>query len=150
MTRISTTSSHESFAIELVSAGVGRIIVADFTETFHMDLTFWDPEHYEKSWASALRRVDEADLTTSCLVSSITDPRAANFVLCWPLYRVHGDIFVQNSLIILGDLDQDFDPERPWFSVGPREVVDEDGHNISEWRVDVAAVRRFRAASGWS
>ncbi|MFF4316886.1 hypothetical protein [Streptomyces sp. NPDC001507] len=150
MTQISTTSSHESFAIELVSAGAGRIVVGDFTETFPVDLTFWDPEHYEKSWASALRRVEEANVTTSCLVSSITDPKTANFVFCWPLYRIHDDIFVQNFLIILNDLDHAFDPENPWFSVGPREVVDEEGNNISEWRVDVATVRRFREVSGWT
>lgn len=150
MTQISTTPSHEGFAIESVSAGVGRIIVDAFTETFPMDLTFWDPKHYEKSWASALRLVEGADVTTSCLVSSVTDPKTANFVSCWPLYRIHSDIFVQNHLIVFDDLDHAFDPENPWFSVRPREVIDEDGNNISEWRVDVEAVRRFRTVSGWT
>ncbi|MGW0837338.1 hypothetical protein [Streptomyces prunicolor] len=147
MTRISTTSSHEGFAIELVSAGTGKIVVRDFTETFPMDLTFWGTEQYKESWASALRRLEEADVTTSCLVSSITDPETANIIFCWPLYRFQDEIFVQNSLIILDELDGAFDPDNPWFSVGPREVVDEDGNRISEWRIDIAAVRKFRAVS---
>ncbi|MCX4452872.1 hypothetical protein OOK58_12335 [Streptomyces sp. NBC_01728] len=150
MTRISTTSSHEGFAIEVVSAGAGRIVVGDFTEAFPMDLTFWDSEHYEKSWANALRRLEGADVATSCLVSSITDPKTANFVFCWPLYRIRDDVFAQNSLIILNELDNAFDPESPWLSVGPREIVDEDGNKISEWRTDIGTVREFRAVSGWT
>ncbi|MFE3268905.1 hypothetical protein [Streptomyces sp. NPDC059215] len=150
MARISTTSSDADFAIEIVSAGVGRVTVGAFTETFSMDLTFWDAKRYEESWARALRRVEETDMNTSCLVTFITDPKAGNFVRCWPLYRIHGEIFVQNSLIIFGDLDHSFDPENPWHSVEPREVVDEDGSNISEWHVDVGAVQRFRTVSGWA
>lgn len=88
MTRISTTSSHEAFAIEMVSEGTGRIVVGDFAETFCVDLTFWRPRRYERSWAHALRRLEEADVTTSCLVSSITDPKTVNFIFCWTLYRV--------------------------------------------------------------
>ncbi|MEV5781334.1 hypothetical protein ACGFWD_41850 [Streptomyces sp. NPDC048448] len=148
MTRISTTSSHEGFAIEVASPGAGRIVVGDFTETFPMDLTFWDSGHYEKSWANALRRLEEADVVTSCLVSSITDPKTANFIFCWPLYRIRGDVFAQNSLIIFNELDSAFDPESPWHSVSPREIVDEDGNRISEWCTDIETVREFRAASG--
>ncbi|MFG2481100.1 hypothetical protein [Streptomyces fagopyri] len=113
-----------------------------------MDLTFWDSGHYEKSWANALRQLEEADVVTSCLVSSITDPRTANFIFCWPLYRIRGDVFVQNSLIILNEIDNTFAPESPWISVTPREIVDEDGNKISEWCIDIESVREFRAASG--
>ncbi|MGQ4483939.1 hypothetical protein [Streptomyces sp. SAS_276] len=144
MTRISTTSSHEGFAIELVSAGTGKIVVHDFTETFPMDLTFWGSEQYKESWASALHRLEEADVATSCLISSIADPKTANIISCWPLYRCQDEIFVQNSLIILDELDGAFEPDNPWLSVGPREVVDENGNRISEWRTDIAAVQKFR------
>ncbi|WP_405520383.1 hypothetical protein [Streptomyces canus] len=150
MTRISTTSNHDAFAIEMMSEGAGRIVVGDFTETFRAELTFWGPEQYERSWARALRRLEEADVTTSCLVSSITDPKTANFIFCWVLYRVQDEVFVQNSLILLEELDRSFDPDTPWFSVGPREVIDEDGNRISEWCTDIATVREFRVMSGWS
>lgn len=132
-----------AFAIEMVSEGIGRIVVGDFAETFRADLTFWGPGHYESSWAHALRRLEEADVTTSCLVSSITDPKTANFIICWPLYRVRDEVVVQNSLIFLDELDREFDPESPWLSVRSREVMDEDGNRISEWRTDIAAVREF-------
>ncbi|MEU1536245.1 hypothetical protein [Streptomyces fagopyri] len=148
MSRISATPSGGAFAIEVVSTGTGKIVVGDFTETFPMDLTFWDAEHYEQSWAKALRRLEEADVATSCLVASITDPKTANYISCWPLYRIQGTVFVQNSLIILNELNKVFDPERPWLSTDPREIVDEDGNKISEWRTGIENVREFRAASG--
>ncbi|KUO15388.1 hypothetical protein AQJ91_41710 [Streptomyces dysideae] len=123
--------------------------MGDFAETFRTDLTFWGPGQYERSWARALLRLEEADVTTSCLVSSITDPKTANFVFCLTLYRVRDDIFVQNSLILLGELDDDFDPENPWLSIGSREVADEDGNRISEWCTDITAVREFCAMLRW-
>ncbi|WP_330455490.1 hypothetical protein OIB37_00435 [Streptomyces sp. NBC_00820] len=148
MTRISTTSRSDDFSIELISPGVGRIVVGGFGETFPIDLTYWNSSHYEQSWSSALNRLEGGDVATSCLVSSLSDPVTANFISCWPLYRIGDDVFVQNSLVFLAELSEPFDPEQPWLSIGPREVVDEGGNEISEWRVDVEAVRRFRSAAG--
>lgn len=52
--------------------------------------------------------------------------------LCLPLYRDGDTVFIQNSLIFLDELSQAFDIENPWLSIGPRNVVNEDGVRISE------------------
>ncbi|MFD7939026.1 hypothetical protein ACFV4T_31655 [Streptomyces sp. NPDC059755] len=149
MTQSSITSKNSGFAIEATSSGIGRITVGGFSETFVMGQTYWDLKHYEASWSNALRALEESRVRTSCLISSITNPKTANFISCWPLYRIDDAVYVQNSLILLAELDHSFDPDVPWLSVGPREVIDEDGNKISEWRTDILELRDFRERVGW-
>ncbi|MFF7973306.1 hypothetical protein [Streptomyces sp. NPDC007905] len=108
-----------------------------------MDLTYWDAAEYEASWIRSLRALERADDATSCLISSITDPRSSNFIFCWPLYRYGDVVYVQNSIIFLEGLSEDFTPEEPWRFVEPRSTVDEDGHKISEWHTTIDEVREF-------
>ncbi|MFI1680952.1 hypothetical protein [Streptomyces sp. NPDC020607] len=109
-----------------------------------MDLSYWSADDYRDSWTRALRRLDtERDEIDSCLVTSISNPATANFVFCWPLYRRGTDVYVQNAVIFLGELAEEFRPTEPWLSVEPRGTVDEDGNEISEWRTTIDAVRTF-------
>jgi hypothetical protein len=87
--------------------------------------------------------VSNGDNSVSCLIASITDPETSNFIFCWPLYRSGEDVYVQNSVVFLGELDREFDAEEPWNSVGPRRLIDDDGNQISEWPTKMADVRRF-------
>lgn len=156
MTKISTTSENEGFAIEAIdeaasgdelpsdSQAVGKIQVGGFTETFVMDLSFWTVDEYRRSWQSALTEIERTEKATSCLVSSITDPATSNFISCWPLYRDGDAVYVQNSIIFLDELDEPFDPREPWRFVEPRSSVDEDGNRISEWVTSLSQVREFR------
>ncbi|MGK9460652.1 hypothetical protein ACSLFT_11535 [Streptomyces sp. G6] len=155
MTRISTTSKNDQFAIRVLSArraeGVGEalgcITVAEFQEQFPMSLSYWDVTAYEASWTQCLKvLVEGGNDATSCLLTSITDPANSNFAFCWPLYRSGGIVHVQNSIIFLDELAEEFEPEEPWRFVGPRATIDEDGQEISEWRTTVPAVERFLAS----
>ncbi|MEV2251109.1 hypothetical protein AB0I94_11095 [Streptomyces sp. NPDC050147] len=154
MTQTSITSRNDGFSIQVasepspgeVAAGtgaVGRISVGDFEESFAMDLSYWSVTDYQESWMSALAVLDGGTDSTSCLISSITDPANSNFVFCWPIYREGDDVYVQNSIIFLEELTGDFIPKEPWRSVEPRSTVDEDGNNISEWKTSMGAVREF-------
>jgi hypothetical protein len=144
-------SRNRMFAIEVVkpsnvtgsAGGLGRITVDDFSETFQMSFDFWEEADYRRHWRRALQRLDHGVEVTACLVSSITDPRSSNFIRCWPLYRRGDVVHVQEALIFLEELDSGFDPDEPWLSVTPRQVVTEDGDRISEWETDISAVRRF-------
>ncbi len=120
------------------------ITVGDFTETFRMDLSFWNVDDYRRNWSRALLKLEEEEISTACLISSITDPDNSNFVFCWPLYRSGEEVFVQNSVIFLGELDATFDAEKPWSFVEQRQVVDDDGNQISEWSTKISHVRQFR------
>ncbi|MET7357385.1 hypothetical protein ABZS76_02945 [Streptomyces sp. NPDC005562] len=131
---------------EAGAAAVGRITVGDFSEDFPMDLSYWSADDYRESWMRTLLRVEAArDEVDSYLVTSITDPATANFVFGWPLHRRGTDVYVQNSVIFLGELAEEFRPAQPWRSVQPRGTVDEDGNEISEWRTTLGAVRAFLA-----
>ncbi|MGA5035848.1 hypothetical protein ACPCA8_02175 [Streptomyces capoamus] len=154
MTQTSITSRSDSFSIRVLSApsapgaaagegAIGCITVGDFEENFLMDLTYWDVEQYQKSWARSLRVLERGDDVTSCLISSITDPADSNFIFCWPLYRSGEIVYIQNSIIFLEDLAEGFNPAEPWRFVEPRSTVDEEGNKISEWQTTISAIRRF-------
>jgi hypothetical protein len=162
MTVISTTSKNDEFSIEVLdetasenqipsphSQAVGRIRVGGFTEIFPIDLSFWSVNEYRTSWWRALTALEQVETTTSCLISSITDPGRSNFISCWPMYREGDVVYVQNSIILLDELDEAFDPQEPWRYVQPRCSVDEDGNRVSEWVTSWPQVRRFRE-SAWS
>lgn len=122
----------------------GRIRLDGDVERFLMDVEFWSPDDYRASWRAACARLDAApgDIV-SCPVASTCDPTKANFISTWPLYRVGDTVFVQNSLVFLDELETPLDLTRPWLADDPRRTRTEDGQQISEWSVPLAAVRRF-------
>jgi hypothetical protein len=144
------------FLIELSSGlavpdsniALGRIVVGSFSETFEASLDFWGVSDYLASWHRSLEVLERRKNAVSCLVSSITDPDVSNFIFCWPLYRQGEDVFVQNSVIFLDSLAEPFDQARPWRSIRPRVVVNEDGDKISEWYTKMEFVRGLRNALG--
>ncbi|MCL3996134.1 hypothetical protein [Streptomyces lavenduligriseus] len=155
MTQTSTTSRSNAFSIRVLSVpsapeaaagegAIGRITVGDFGESFPMDLTYWNVGQYQTSWARSLRILERGDDTTSGLITSITDPANSNFIFCWPLYRSGEIVYIQNSIIFLTELEEDFNPAEPWRFVEPRSTVDEEGNEISEWQTTISEIRRFR------
>ncbi|MFD5665034.1 hypothetical protein ACFWIK_08955 [Streptomyces anthocyanicus] len=155
MTRTSTTSRSENFAVRVLATpspggtegageALGCIRVGEFEERFPMSVSYWNVARYEMSWRRCLELLVEGGPdTTSCLVTSITDPANSNFVFCWPLYRSGSIVHVQNSIMFLDELEEEFAPDEPWRFVEPRSTVDEDGQEISEWRTTVQDVERF-------
>ncbi|WP_431927011.1 hypothetical protein [Micromonospora wenchangensis] len=143
------------FAIEVESGGleaeisggmsfaVGRITVNGFSETFEMPLGFWAASDYQISWCNAFAVLEQSENSTSCLMASMLDPSTANFLFCWPLYRVGERVCVQSSMILLGELEFAFDPGRPWLSVASHSAVDDDGNIISEWVTSMKSLRDF-------
>ncbi|WP_432053548.1 hypothetical protein [Streptomyces sp. bgisy022] len=113
-----------------------------------MDLSFWTVADYSRSWERVLRELEASDNSTSCPISSITDPETANFIFCRPIYREGDSVHVQNSIIFLGGLEEEFNPQEPWRYVEARSLVDEDGTQIPEWSTTISEVRRFRESIG--
>ncbi len=54
---------------------------------------------------------------------SVSTTEEAEFFTAWPLYRSGDDVYVQNQLIFVDELDHDFDPDAPWESIGPRTIL---------------------------
>ncbi|CAL9560575.1 hypothetical protein [Streptomyces sp. enrichment culture] len=112
-----------------------------------MSLSYWGVDEYRASWTRALQvLVQGASDATSCLVASITDPASSNFVFCWPLYRSGSIVHVQNAIIFLDELQEEFVPAEPWRFVQPRSTIDDDGQEISEWQTTVSEVMAFLQA----
>ena len=120
----------------------GELRLGEHSERFQSVLGFWEPADYRVIWMAGLRRL-LSGASVSCLATSVLDPAAANFIEVWPLYRQDDDVYVQNHLLLLDELPHKFDPAAPWDSIGPRSVIDEDGQEISEWRITVGEIREF-------
>jgi hypothetical protein len=143
------------FAIELRSAreagegsgacaeASGTIVVGGFTETFAAPLGFWDESDYRRSWRRAFEALDAGPRSASCLITSMTDPRSGNFLVCWPVYREGEDVYVQHAIIFLDEVGAGFDPAAPWGCAGPRRGMDEEGNKISEWVTSMDSLRGF-------
>jgi hypothetical protein len=121
----------------------GRIVIGDFAETFRIPLGFWEESDYRRSWRRAFEVLNADPHATSCFMTSMTDPGDSNFLGCWPMYREGEDVYVQNAIIILDEIEQDFDPAAPWSCVGPRQSIDEDGNKVSEWITSMSSLREF-------
>ena|SRR5215467_6992418 len=130
------------FADDDPSVAIGEIKLGEYLESFQAILGFWTMEDYEKSWLTALRRL-VGGASTSCLVTSLTDPGNSEYVVTWPLYRSDDEVFVQNQLIFLNQLGRRFEPQAPWEFIEPHAIIDEDGHQISEWQVQLKDIQDF-------
>ena len=106
-------------------------------------LGFWDESDYRRSWRVAFEVLSASSHSTSCLMTSMTNPHTSNFLACWPMYREGEDVYIQNAIIFLDEIDGDFDTTAPWGYVGPRHGIDEDGNKISEWITSMESLRRF-------
>lgn len=121
----------------------GRIVIGDFTESFRVPLGFWRESDYRRSWQQAFEHLEVDRHAVSCLMTSMTDPASSNFLSCWPMYRDGEVVYIQNAIIFLEEIGQDFDPEEPWNHIGPRQSIDEDGNKISEWMTSINSLEQF-------
>ena len=123
---------HEQASDTRIAAKTGLITVGRFEEKFESSTEFWSALEYERHWLDALTRLYNG-AERSCLITSITDPRTANFIFWWPVYRVGDGACFQNHVLFTSDIGGDFDPRVPYSCVPERCTTNEDGLPISEW-----------------
>lgn len=121
---------------------VGKITLGEDWELFHAPVHYWSAHDYEENWRAALKRLVDGE-EISCLITNMFEAKYSNFITTWPLYRIGDRVHVQNRIIFRDELDRPFDEAKPWLSVSPRETVNEDGREISEWVVSLEDVRQF-------
>jgi hypothetical protein len=124
----------------------GKIVIGDFQETFAASLRFWTRDDYVRHWRSALEKlISGAD--RSALITDYVEPpprpSANSYLVWWPLYRYGDTVYVQNHILLFEQLIRPFSAECPWDSVRDRQVVNEDGQNISEWATTVGDIKYF-------
>lgn len=108
-------------------------------EQFAVPTLFWDRSfyihHWKKSFLEGFARRDH-----SALITSMRDPEFMSFLNIWVLYYFGDDVFIQNKILFLDEIDGLFEPELVNRYISPREVINEDGVRISQWKVALVDV----------
>lgn len=121
---------------ELGVLRVGEIIMNDYSETFQSSLSYWNEFDYINQWKNGIKYILGGH-KKSCLITSMFDPKAANYIFLWLLYLEKNIVHIQNQVLFLNDLNESFNEERIYNYILEREIIDEDGNYISEWDVNV-------------
>jgi len=129
-------------AVDAESVQPGRLVIGDYEEGFESSISFWSVQDYERSWRVSLERILRL-ASTSCLITSMYDPANANFLVWWPLYREGDLVYIQNQILFLVDIRDDFNPTNPYNHVPKRQVVNSDGDPISEWTASIRDIQSW-------
>jgi hypothetical protein len=124
------------------TASLGLIEIGPFQERFKASLTYWNADDYQRHWGQAVARIVQSS-TTSCLISSMYDPKNANFIVWYPMYRVDDTVFIQNQILFLDELPLPFDENDPFSSVPERRTTSDRGELLSEWSVPLEDLKTF-------
>jgi hypothetical protein len=114
----------------------GEIHIEDYIEGFYIPLEWWSIKDYERQWKEGIARLKNND--TSCLVTTIYDPRIKPFIEWWVLYRIGNKIHIQPQGIF-GDLYRErigikpFTPNTCYDFIPSRKILTNEGNKISEW-----------------
>jgi hypothetical protein len=124
------------------SCRLGEIVIGRFREQFAAPVAYWKPNEYERQWVEGIERILRQH-ESSCLVTAMRDPKHADHISVWPLYRAGNVVYVQNHIVVFSELRQPFDGNAPYASIRERETLSDDGAPISEWTTQVSVLRRF-------
>ncbi len=127
---------------ELENLCYGYIQIGDFHENFEMNTSFWNPKEYVNHWGKAISRL-LCNEEKSCLITSLSNPQHANFIFWWPMYRHEDKVFIQNGVLFLDELSEPFIPSNPYNNIPSRETISEDGEPISEWEINIDALKDY-------
>jgi hypothetical protein len=122
-----------------VGDSLGRIQIGEFTESFISPTIFWSEARYMAQWQGGLRYLLAGQHQARLLTSVY--PAGSAFAMCWTLYRVKQQIYIQNNLILC--TQQKFDPTRPHQFIRPRQTHTAEGHHISEWQTSLDQLQAF-------
>jgi hypothetical protein len=124
---------------------VGEIKIADFTESFHSATTYWNKNDYLNQWKKALERIRQG-FESSCFITSMCNPLYANFIFWWVVY-IEGDwAHIQNHIFFLNELSEPFQVDKIYSYIQKREIYNEDGNKISEWKIRIEEIESFIAS----
>lgn len=121
---------------------VGEITINNYRETFHASLSYWTQSDYIHQWNDAIKHILNGN-SKSCLITSMFDPNKANFIFLWSLYLYPNIIYIHNQILFLEQLNKPFDESCIYNSIRDREIMDEEGNQISEWHIQIDDLQTF-------
>jgi len=125
------------------AAAIGMLVLGDHQERFRSSLSDWSKMQYVSQWESALNLILTNVDSKAALITTYGNPRFSTHLEWWPMYRSGDSVYVQNHLLFYEDLPAPFDVSVPFRSLKEREIFNEEGRCISEWKVGLSAVRSF-------
>jgi len=131
----------EKVLIENDLVNVGQIVIGNFKETFHSSLSYWTTENYLEQWMNGILRITKG-YRRSCLVTSMSDPKTANFIFWWVLYRINDLVHIQNHVLFTDEIYGNF-AETKIYDYIPERLTYEEGQRISEWTTDISSIINF-------
>ncbi len=120
------------------------MLFGNFDEHFIAWLGFWTRENYENQWSEGLDRVLAG--LSSCLITNMNRPDCAReeyIMRAWLLYPAGESAVIHEKLFFADQLETGFCVTQPYQHVPNRQSLSDDGDEISEWRIEIAAIRRF-------
>jgi hypothetical protein len=133
---------------ELGNTGrLGEIELGAEREGFVSLIGFWSPKDYEDQWIAAVQRLVK-DRCSSCLITSIHEPKETDAIIWWLLYPYSQDVRVQNALLLTAEQTLPFSTSDPYQSIPPYRAVTDEGDMISEWRLHLSAFEDFLRSHG--
>lgn len=132
-------------SIELIPSKIPRtanaeIVIGDHREITEVPLQYWRPEQYREQWRAAFERITDGQ-PTACLITGMHDPRTANFIMWWPMWREGDTVYIQNQILFMDKIRKNFKENEPYSHVPKRVTVTEEGEKISEWSTKVSEMR---------
>lgn len=63
----------------------GKITINNYSEMFHASLSYWNKSNYIHQWKQGIQFIIDG-IDKSCIVTSMFDPKNANYIFLWSLY----------------------------------------------------------------
>lgn len=123
----------------------GVLTIGNHKEAFQSPLSYWNVEKYLSQWKEGLMRLINGN-AKSAIVTSMLDPKTANFIFWWVLYIDGDNIHIQNHILFMSDIDKGFDEKKIYNHIPDRETSTDEGEAISEWHITVADIAEFLPA----
>lgn len=89
-------------------ASLGQIKIGNFQERILIPTEYWSPADYRQQWIEAVDQISKTGDATA-LITEMYDPSDANFIKCWPIYKEGNTIHIQNRILFLDQLPDQFD-----------------------------------------
>lgn len=140
MSMFSIHLTKSNIELEGQISAVGHINIGNFDESFHSSLSYWSREQYLRQWQEGLNRLVSGE-SNSALVTSMHNPKDANFIFWWVFYNINEKIYIQNHVLFMDELDPEFDESNLYKSIPERETRTEDGEMISEWAINLSDIQ---------
>ena len=105
-------------------------------ESFEASLSYWSINLYKRQWNDAITKTVNGEKKT-CLITSMYDPKQANFIVWWPIYCEGSNIYIQNSLFFFKNIKEPFDENNIYNYVPGYSIDSNSKYKVSEWKINI-------------